>query len=310
MRTALGPAAMLLGGLLSGCATGQSTSITGRLIRPGEPALDLGGPPIDVSHSENVRQLEAEGRARSGAFGTTIEDSDPQLAAALLVEAAWPTAANHVRVAEEYRRLGVFDAAYGRLRRAVAKEPRMAEAHAGIARAWRDWGYPERGLSAAYRAAFFDRNSAGVQNTLGTVLDALGQLEEAREAYQRALALDRSAAWALNNVCYVEFRLGRLQEARWSCEEALRLAPGQVATHNNLAMIHAAAGDLARAREEFLAAGDSAAAHYNLGIMHLAIGDYVAAAEAFEAAIEARPSFTAAKARAHAARRRLLTGSH
>jgi hypothetical protein len=58
---------------------------------------------------------------------------------------------------------------------------------------------------------------------------------------------------------------------------------------------------------EFLAAGDPAAAEYNMGILGLAEGNDASAALAFEEAIKARPAFTAAKNRAHAARLRLLT---
>ena len=310
MRLACGPAAILLGGLLlGGCASGQATSLSGRLIRPGQPTVDLGGPPM-AEDSEQVRQLAGGGAPRSSTFGTTIESTDPRLAAALLLEAGAPTAENHIRVADEYRRLGVSDAAFRRLTLALKKNPRMAEAHAAVARAWRDWGLPDRGLSAAYRAVFFGKESASIQNTLGTVLDALGELEGARDAYQRALAINPTAPWALNNLCYLEFRLGRLAEARTMCEESLQQSPDFSAARTNLAMIFAASGDLSRARAELLRSGDEATGHYNVGMLFLGRGDYAAAAEAFEEAIKVRPSFAAAKTRAHAARLRLMTGGN
>ena len=124
----------------------------------------------------------------------------------------------------------------------------------------------------------------------------------------RALAMEPDAAWAQNNVCDVEFRMGRLEEARTRCQTALALAPGFKAAHNNLALVLAASGDLDGARREFLAGGDVASASYNLGIVHLAGREYASAADAFEEAIRQRPGYTAAKARAHAARLRLLIG--
>jgi cytochrome c-type biogenesis protein CcmH/NrfG len=45
-----------------------------------------------------------------------------------------------------------------------------------------------------------------------------------------------------------------------------------------------------------------------MGLVHMADGDYRSAAEAFETAIRLRPTFTAAKKRAHAVRLYLLTG--
>jgi tetratricopeptide (TPR) repeat protein len=310
VRLACGPAALVLGGLLlGGCASGQATSLTGRLIRPGQPAVDLGGPELS-GDSEQLRQLSAEGAPRTSTFGATIESIDQRLAAALLLEASAPTAENHIRVADEYRRLGVQDAAFERLTMAVKKNRKMAEAHAAIARAWRDWGLPGRGLSAAYRAVYFGGESAAVQNTLATMLDALGEVEGARDAYQRAVTLNPTAAWALSNLCYLEFRVGRLAEARSLCEASLRQSPGFAAARNNLALVHAASGDVARARTELLSTGDLATGHYNLGMLFLARANYAAAAESFEEAIKLRPSFAAAKTRAHAARLRLLTGGN
>jgi Flp pilus assembly protein TadD len=167
---------------------------------------------------------------------------------------------------------------------------------------------PERGLGPAHRAIHFAPLSASAQNTLGTVLDASDRTDQARTAYERSVALDPSAGWALSNLCYLEFRIGRLQEAQDRCEAAVRATPGLAAAHNNLALTRAAQGDLAAASVEFGAGGLPGAADYNIGIVHLAQGEYALAAAAFERAIAERPSFTAAKARAHAARLRLLTG--
>jgi tetratricopeptide (TPR) repeat protein len=278
VRTSLGPAALFLGVLvLSGCAPGLG-NLTGK---PGP---------------------------RPHGFGNTVESSDRRLSAALLAERVQPTADSHLQVAEEYRRLGLLDSAHDRLMRALAKEPRRAAVHEAVARIWRDWGMPASGLRHAHQAVYLAPRSASARNTLGTLLDALGQLDEAQAAYEAALALDQDAAWALNNLCYLAFRRGRLQEARAHCEAALQRAPTSVATHNNLALTYAAAGDMGQAHEEFRGAGDLAAAEYNLGMMHLANGEHAAAARAFEEAIKLRPDFTAAKTRAHAARLRLLTG--
>ena len=237
--------------------------------------------------------------------GATIESADPRLAAALLAESVAPTADNHLRVAQEYLRLGILDAAHGRFTRALERDPRMAAAHEGVARLWRDWGMLDRALGSAYRAVFFDASGSAL-NTLGTVLDALGHSDDALAAYSRALDSEPDAGWALSNLCSLSVRLGRLTEARTLCEAALELSPTQLRAHNNLALTYAATGDLEGAREAFAAAGDPAGAAYNLGILHLSAGNFAAAADAFEAAIAARPDFTEAKARAHAARLRTL----
>lgn len=300
--------------LLGGCATSQRGSLTARFVKPGDPAVDLGGPSVAPGDSsrggpKKAEQPKAEASSpRAASLGTSVESSDRRLAAALLIETALPTAENHLRVALEYKRLGVFDACANRLELALRKDPKLADAHETLARVWRDWGSPELALGSAYRATYYAPKSAGAQNTFGTILGALGRFDQARSAYERALSLDPSAAWALNNLCDIELRLGRFDLARAHCRAALQIAPTLVAAHNNLALVFAASGDLVSAREEFLAAGGVAAANYNLGMVHLSEREYASAADAFEEAIRARPEFTAAKARAHAARLQLLTG--
>lgn len=307
-----GPAVFTLGALLlSGCATAHRGGLLA-LAGVAEAAPDQGGqspemagPPQSDKAVKPPRRLPPR---RAVSVGATIEGSDPRLAAALLVEATLRTADSNVRVAQEYLRLGVLDSAFASLERALVKNPHMPQAHEGLARLWRDWGMPGKGLAAAYRAVFYAPRSATARNTLGTLFDRLGRFDEAHASYQEAVALDPHAAWALNNLCSLEYRLGRFQEARMDCEAALLVDPSLTAAHNNLALTYAASGDIEKARTEFLAAGDPAAAEYNIGILRLAEGDDASAAVAFEQAIKARPAFNAAKDRAHAARLRLLTG--
>ena len=192
----------------------------------------------------------------------------------------------------------------------MLQKPRFGEAYEVLARIWRDWGFPELGIGPATRATYFAPASAAAENTLGTLLDAVGQPAEARRAFGRALLLDANAGWALNNLCFVELRMGRLAEARSHCEAALTVDPRMTAARNNLALTFVASGDAEAARQAFLATGNAAGAAYNRGIVHMAGRAYTQAAEAFEEAIAARPEFTAAKARAHEARMLEITSSH
>lgn len=299
---------------LSGCATGGGGSLATRFVNPGEPAVDYGGPDLSKPLQEGARPVVKPPPLKRpephSTLGSTVEGSDPRLGAALLAEAVLSTAETHLRVAEEYRRLGILDAACARLERATAMKPRLSGAHEALARVWRDWGLPARGLGSAYRAVFYDPQSASAWNSLGTVLAALGAHEAARGAFERAVSVDAAASWALNNLCYLDFVLGRLADATAHCRAALTVAPTFRAAHNNFAMTLAASGDLAGAQQEFSAAGDTAAADYNVGIVLLAQRDFAGAAAAFERAITARPTFTAAKARAHDARVKVITGTN
>jgi tetratricopeptide (TPR) repeat protein len=201
-----------------------------------------------------------------------------------------------------------MDAAETRLRRAVQLNPRRSDAHEALARLWRDWGLPDQALGHAYRAIGADPRSAGAVNTLGTILAALNRWTEARDQFSRAATMAPDAGWAKSNLCYAEFRLGAMEAARKDCDAAVATAPALDAAHNNLGLVLAASGDLAAAYDEFQAAGGTGAAEFNSGIIQAARADYEAAADAFERAVLVMPDSSDAKARAHQARLRLLTG--
>ena len=295
--------------LAGACASSPPAqpSLASQFVRPGEPTFDYGDLPLAQPVSEGAAAKApgepVERSERSPAMsGPTIETTDQRLAAALLFETVAPSVDSHLQVAQEYRRLRIFDLAERRIQQAVRLDPKRADAHDAQARLWRDWGFPDQALGAAYRALAAAPGSAGTENTLGTVFGALGDWRAAAEHFARAAARLPSASWALSNWCYAEFSLGRLAEARARCVRALELDRDSRAARNNLGLVLAAMGDVEGAKAQFAVAGTTAAAEYNTGMMHAAMSDYEAAASAFERAIAARPDFSEAKARAHQAR--------
>ena len=298
----------MLACLVSGCAAHTSQGLSQQLIQPGEANAQVEAPEdlpeqSPETASGEARESSADARPASKTERLpTLETRDPTLVAALKALAAVPSGENHRWVAEAYRRLGVLDAAHKHLTHARDLDRSDAAAFDGLARIWRDWGFAHLGLGDAYRAIYFAPSSPTTHNTLGTLLQAVGHRQAARQSYDRALALDPRAAYAINNLCYVSFLDGEFTRALAHCRTALRIEPGLVAARNNLALVHAATGRIDRARREFFVAGDAAAGQYNLGIVHLAKREYARAAEAFDAAAEARPSLHAARARAKQAR--------
>ena len=180
----------------------------------------------------------------------TLESSDPALSAALVRLALLPTAEAHRQVALEYRRLGVLDQAHAYFTKAVTLDPNDATALDALARIWRDWGFPERGMAEAQRAVQLAPASASAANTIGTLFEALGHATEARDWYVRALWLDPNASYALNNLCYSAIMLTHA-DAVAQCRRALAAAPDSRVAWNNLGLAYAAAGDLVRAKELF-----------------------------------------------------------
>ena len=251
------------------------------------------------SYIAKVREASAAARP-SASLATTIESSDPQLSAALTALAVSNTAEAHRRVATEYRRIGVLDMAYKHLTDALRLDSHDAAAYDGMARIWRDWGVPRLGLGDAYRAVALAPNSASAANTLGTLLEGVGETKSARHWYERALALSPRASYALVNICYSSIML-RQHDALDVCRRAVFYAPKSPIARNNLALAYAARGDFASARAEFRHAEDSVA-EYNLGIAYLAAHKYHEALEAFHTALKLDPSSVAAAQRAQQAR--------
>jgi tetratricopeptide (TPR) repeat protein len=239
--------------------------------------------------------------SKKGAFAATLESSDERLKSALLLLSVAPTAEAHRQVALEYRRLNVLDHAEEHFAAAVKLDSKDAVSRDGMARIWRDWGFPNIALPKAQRAVADAPRSAAAANTLGTIFQKLGKFDEAKRWYWRAVALDGDAWYALSNLCYAEI-MTRQPYAIAMCERAVTSAPDSAIARNNMALAHAASGDLDGARAWFRRAGDTATADYNYGIVMMSTRKYRDAEEAFRSALLADPDSRLAALRARQAR--------
>ena len=255
------------------------------------------------TYIRKVRTLSKAAR-RPRPEASTLETHDPEIKEALKALAVAANAPAHRRVAEAYRQAGILDAAYNHYAAALVFDKGDAASYDGLARVWRDWGFPELGVGDARRAIFYAPNSAAAYNTFGTLLQAVGLRSEAERAFERALALDPRAAYALTNLCYLSFQRADIESALASCRRAIALEPGLAAAHNDLGLVYAADGDLASAATEFAAAGGDAGRQYNLGIVLSASRRYSEAAAAFDAAQMLRPDWISAAEWARQSRRR------
>jgi Tfp pilus assembly protein PilF len=254
---------------------------------------------------DKVRAKSAQARPVSNQV-RTVEASDPELTAALLLVSLQPTALNHRAVAIGYVRLGILDQAHEHFSAAVLLDPADAVSWDGLARIWRDWGFPHLALSDAYRAVYHAPASATVHNTLGTVLQALGRRAAAKAQFERALAIDVTAAYALSNLCRAWRLEGNVSKATEACRHALQLQPDLEPARNNLALVYEAAGDLPSALATLAASTDKARAAYNEGLLHLARREYREALQSFDVARAERPRFRAAETIARQVRAHLL----
>ena len=239
--------------------------------------------------------------SKGSGFAVTLESSDERLKAALAQLVLTPTAQAHRQVAVEYRRLRVLDHAQEHFAAALKLDPKDAVSRDGMARLWRDWGFPTMALPEARRAVADAPRSAAAANTLGTVFQALRNFDEAKRWYWRAVAIDAAAWYALNNLCYVEI-MTRQPYAIAMCERAVSAAPDSAIARNNMALAHAASGDLDGARTWFRRATNTATADYNYGIVMMSERKYRDAQDAFRSALLADPDSTLAAVRARQAR--------
>ena len=240
----------------------------------------------------------------SGGFGaTSLEAHDPQLSNALARLIVDRSAAALVAVGYRYYQLRIRDKAVDYYSQAIALDETYAAALDGRARVLRDWRFADEALGDALRAVRLSADSAGVVNTLGTVLQSLGRYEDAAVVYARAADLDRAAPYAMTNLCYLSFLAGRLAAAERECSLALSRSNAFAPARNNLALTYAAAGHAETARSFFLESTDEAIGHYNLGIVLLAQKRYPEAAAEFHAATRSNPSLAVAHRRAREAER-------
>jgi tetratricopeptide (TPR) repeat protein len=229
----------------SGCSLHGQQAASNRFVKPGKPTVAIGEPIVmakapDVAKgskaSKGSGHRAAEPRPASNLL-PTLESADRPLAAALLRAAVAPTPAAHRAIGDRYRALGVLDMAYDHYLIASQLDRTDAAAYEGLARVWRDWGFPELGAADASRAVYYAPDSPSAHNTWGTVLTATGHRADARREYERAVALDPDAAYAWSNLCYLSFLGGDDARAAIECRTALSVDPELAAALTTMASL-------------------------------------------------------------------------
>ena len=246
MRTA-SPAVCAVIGALAAATVGCAS--TAPLLRPS--ATDPGTVATAAAASAPSTEMPAPGsegqptgetwsRSRTATSGAVLlENTSSELAAAMARQAAEQTAESEVRLAQAFMRHGVLDKASEHFAEASRRDPREGSAWDGLARIWRDSGFPELALGDAYRAVYASPDSPGMRNTLGTILLALGRRVDARAQFARATTLDPTAAYAWNNLCYAWLTEGNFVSAISDCGRALAVDPGFAPAARNLALARA-----------------------------------------------------------------------
>jgi Flp pilus assembly protein TadD len=224
--------------LATGCGAGRAPSIAA----PPPPVEAVASAPQETEALDAyIARVRARAQqavvARTRSTVTSVEESDLRLRDALDRLAIADTPERRHAVAAAYLQAGIADEAFDHLTAAVRLDRTDAAAYDALARIWRDWGFPNLGLSDAHRAVYHAPASAAARNTLGTLLQAMGLTGEARRAYEAAVALDSRAAYALSNLCGLDLAEGRLADAASACTRALTIDDTLLAARRNLALV-------------------------------------------------------------------------
>jgi tetratricopeptide (TPR) repeat protein len=144
---------------------------------------------------------------------------------------------------------------------AIQTDPHSTDAY--VARGWalEQLGLPRlpEACAAYQRALALDPECLGATSGLATVLDRLGQREEARSLYRSVVErlgdVPDADADTLEITGWCAFKIGRLDQARLKFEQALALDPTIAAVRFDLALTLLAAGE-----------DEPALAHYRRGL--------------------------------------------
>jgi tetratricopeptide (TPR) repeat protein len=195
---------------------------------------------------------------------------------------------------------GLYGEAVTAYEKALALAPDNANIRVGLGVCLTKAGRAEAALEHLRLAFVAKPNSPACRNRLAEALLALRRFEEAATLLEDALRIRPAFPDALSNLGLALGHLGRLPEAIRVLEEAVLQAPRHAAMHANLAQLLMKANRTKEAISHFRAALEiepkRADAHNNFAILLSRLHRYQPALFHFRKALELRPDFAPAHA--------------
>jgi predicted TPR repeat methyltransferase len=244
-----------------------------------------------IRHKEDVAEFH-------NALGTVLREQGKFREASICCERAL---AMQPKYAEALCNLGICLREQGRpkeaeshYRKALALQPKYAEAHCNLGTALRDQGRQEEAAKHYRQALALKPKYAEARNGLGVVLARWGKMPAAIAHFTRALTIDPVNAEAYYNLGCALQAVGRINEAVIQYKSALALRPDYAHAWNNLGALIAGidpAASEAHFRRAVAFMPDLAEAHNALGTLLARTNRPDEAIASYRRAVAVRPDF-------------------
>ncbi len=262
---------------------------------------------VDPRHSDALHYLGV----------ISHQQEDPDTAVELIskaIQSAPDNASYHSNLGEAFRALGRFDEATAAYEEALAIDPGFAMAHNNLANVLADSGRKEDALARYNKAAALLPDDPEIQLNRANLLMELARSREAVEAYRNLIEQFPQFPVVWNGLGLALEALENLEDARQSYEKARDLAPDYEEAQSNLVRVEwsilqadLSAADQNRAGCDWNAAGriyqkivdkqpDNAAACFGLAVCRWEQGDDTAAFDLLKRAVRIQPFFEDAHA--------------
>jgi arylsulfatase A-like enzyme/Flp pilus assembly protein TadD len=218
---------------------------------------------------------------------------------------------NLLKLAASDSVLGKFDDGIAKVRKVLAADPQVTEAHTMLGNMHVKAGRLDEAISAYRQALAVDPEHEGAAWSLALAYRQAGKLDEARAGFDRVFQLNPRGAkplYQLAELAMLQREFGRAAEI---LEKGLTLDADRAAFLVKLGEARIELKQLDAAEKALRGAlevrADQPLAHYNLGLVREAQGDWQAAAAEYEAEIAVspklyQPHFNLAKLRTRAGR--------
>ena len=201
---------------------------------------------------------------------------------------------------QRFDKLEYLDQAMSLFRKATQLDPRYALAYSGLAdacleryNATKDPQSLDEALNSASRAVGIKGGLPEVRVTMGRVLAARGQYEEAEREFQQALKSDPVNAEAYRRLARTYERMNRQKDAEQTFRRSIELRPNDWRGYQSLATFYFNHGKQAEAVQYYQRVLRLTPGNYNayndLGAAYLQLGNYPEAAVQLRKSVELKP---------------------